>query len=1065
MTSVLSKLVARQGARVRMVPACADTTRRLLSSYYQEARNVKMGETRSMNGIDATVRNDWTKEEINEVYNMPMLELLYRASSVHRMFFDPTEVQQCTLLSIKTGGCTEDCGYCSQSVRHKTFVKPTPQMKIDEVIEAAKRAKEAGSTRFCMGAAWRELGNKKKAFNNILDMVREVNGMGMEVCCTLGMLNGEQARQLKEAGLTAYNHNLDTSREFYPSVITTRSYEDRLETISNVREAGISVCCGGILGLGEAENDRVGLLHTLATLEEHPESVPINALVPVDGTPLADEGKADAPDIWDMGRMIATARVVMPRTMVRLSAGRLSFSEAEQAMMFMAGANSIFTGDRLLTTSNPEFDSDKALFAKPPSGLTLLAALLTVSCPTVLSFIRAMEQNKDVALNEATQVATAADGEDRSTIEPGAVGAKTTAATVEQSVKISVTLSETGVPSEAPAGVGTDTGAFAASEALEPVAAVDGMAATPVEKKRKDGVAPETTAAEKVLTLLEIGLVDKEEMAAYYEALSELERTTREAKEAAAAPVNPAKPSSTAPSTAEDGPLSLVPFPLICGALGASGTHALHLTGDLGTAVSVFGAVAGATLGALVVAGDDAGGRAARAAGSVVARSAGTAGGVVSNAVGKGISESVGGVAGAATSAVEEVVVKAPANLAAGLASSTSNAVSSAVGSVASLPGQLAAKAVDGAKGALQDTSEVVARKASEAAAGALQSTSEAALDVMKDTPKEAAELVKELVAGPGQNLAAFVTRASEKAEKREERQRVQPKSVPSASARQQSTVAAPREQDTLEREGVPAEELEAKLLSVRKALERFDDVKNRIQEAHTSDTFKKTVGMTRSMDMAAEREKGEQARAAAQRGKDMRDESKETPRSRSPPSAASKLAASTTTLKLTDQDRRKQVAERLLEKASQRATEAKTGLKAAAESARRESDLTVATATGAEQKPRQEAFIAVLLALYAMCASAFVVPSAVKSGSFATPAVRATSTVAPKATMNMGLEQIADVLPAVPAEAHNAVLEIANNPLLLSLRADSFGGLIGPIGGCLAVATFIVVMAPPRVD
>ncbi|CAM9945498.1 unnamed protein product [Scytosiphon promiscuus] len=366
MATLLKQTVLRHRAGAKIMPAFAHPSSRFMSSHYQEARNVKMGESRSMNGIDATVRNDWTKEEIQQVYDMPMLELLYRASSVHRMFFDPTEVQQCTLLSIKTGGCTEDCGYCSQSVRHKTFVKPTPQMKIDEVMAAAKRAKEAGSTRFCMGAAWRELGNKKKAFNNILDMVRQVNGMGMEVCCTLGMLNGEQAKQLKEAGLTAYNHNLDTSREFYPSVITTRrvTYEDRLETISNVREAGISVCCGGILGLGEAENDRVGLLHTLATLEEHPESVPINALVPVDGTPLADEGRADAPDIWDMGRMIATARVVMPRTMVRLSAGRLSFSESEQAMMFMAGANSIFTGDQLLTTANPEFDADKALFAK-----------------------------------------------------------------------------------------------------------------------------------------------------------------------------------------------------------------------------------------------------------------------------------------------------------------------------------------------------------------------------------------------------------------------------------------------------------------------------------------------------------------------------------------------------------------------------------------------------------------------------------------------------------------------------------------------------------------------------
>ncbi|CAM9725361.1 unnamed protein product, partial [Hapterophycus canaliculatus] len=253
MASLLKQMVVRHRAGARIMPAFAHTSRRFLSSHYQEARNVKMGESRSMNGIDATVRNDWTKEEIQEVYDMPMLELLYRASSVHRMFFDPTEVQQCTLLSIKTGGCTEDCGYCSQSVRHKTFVKPTPQMKIDEVMAAAKRAKEAGSTRFCMGAAWRELGNKKKAFNNILDMVSKMRLDKLEVvvCCTLGMLNGEQAKQLKEAGLTAYNHNLDTSREFYPSVITTRRVHDRLETISNVRDAGISVCCGGILGLGE----------------------------------------------------------------------------------------------------------------------------------------------------------------------------------------------------------------------------------------------------------------------------------------------------------------------------------------------------------------------------------------------------------------------------------------------------------------------------------------------------------------------------------------------------------------------------------------------------------------------------------------------------------------------------------------------------------------------------------------------------------------------------------------------------------------------------------------------
>lgn len=319
---------------------------------------------RSMGGIEASVRHNWAKEEIAEIFSLPFHELMYRAATVHRMYWNPSEVQQCTLLSIKTGGCTEDCSYCSQSTRHKTFVKPTPTMKVAEVLAAAQRAKEAGSTRFCMGAAWRELGGKKNAFRHILDMVRGVNGMGLEVCCTLGMLDAAQARQLKQAGLTAYNHNLDTSPEHYPKVITTRSYEDRLTTISNVRDAGISVCCGGILGLGEAESDRVGLLHVLATLPEHPESVPINALVSVQGTPLGDNDELSGVDAFDMTRMIATARIVMPRTMVRLSAGRLSFSEAEQYLMFQAGANSIFNGDKLLTTANPAYDEDMALFDK-----------------------------------------------------------------------------------------------------------------------------------------------------------------------------------------------------------------------------------------------------------------------------------------------------------------------------------------------------------------------------------------------------------------------------------------------------------------------------------------------------------------------------------------------------------------------------------------------------------------------------------------------------------------------------------------------------------------------------
>ena len=320
--------------------------------------------SRSMAGVTASVRHDWTKQEIADIYSLPFHELMYKASTVHRMYWNAAEVQQCTLLSIKTGGCTEDCSYCSQSIRHKTFVKPTPTMKVQEVLAAAQKAKDAGSTRFCMGAAWRELGNKKNAFNHILDMVSGVNKMGLEVCCTLGMLNAEQARQLKQAGLTAYNHNLDTSPEHYPNVITTRTYEDRLNTIANVRDAGISVCCGGILGLGEQETDRVGLLHVLATLPEHPESVPINALVSVDGTPLGDEDDIASVDAFDMARMIATARIVMPRTMVRLSAGRLSFSDAEQYMMFQAGANSIFNGEKLLTTDNPGVDQDAALFGK-----------------------------------------------------------------------------------------------------------------------------------------------------------------------------------------------------------------------------------------------------------------------------------------------------------------------------------------------------------------------------------------------------------------------------------------------------------------------------------------------------------------------------------------------------------------------------------------------------------------------------------------------------------------------------------------------------------------------------
>ncbi|KAF7731778.1 biotin synthase [Apophysomyces ossiformis] len=317
------------------------------------------------------LRNDWTREEIQAIYDSPFMDLMYFGAKVHRENFNPREVQQCTLLSIKTGGCTEDCKYCPQSSRYQTAVKAQKMLDTDEVLHAALRAKEAGSTRFCMGAAWRDLAGRKSNFNKILNYVKTIrSGMGMEVCCTLGMLNETQAKQLKEAGLTAYNHNLDTSREFYPKIISTRSYDERLQTISHAQEAGISVCSGGIIGLGEAEEDRVGLLHTLSTLAQHPESVPVNALLAVKGTPLEEQ---EPVSVFEMVRMIATARIVMPKSMVRLSAGRVRFSVAEQAMCFMAGANSIFTGDKLLTTPNNEMSDDKAMFdvlglvPKPPN--------------------------------------------------------------------------------------------------------------------------------------------------------------------------------------------------------------------------------------------------------------------------------------------------------------------------------------------------------------------------------------------------------------------------------------------------------------------------------------------------------------------------------------------------------------------------------------------------------------------------------------------------------------------------------------------------------------------------
>jgi len=305
-----------------------------------------------------SIRHNWTLEEIKELYNTPLLELVYRAATVHRKYNDTGEVQVCTLLSIKTGGCPEDCAYCPQAARYHTNINVHALMKTNEVVEYAMKAKAAGSTRFCMGAAWREVRDNRD-FDRVLEMVKEVNQLGMEVCCTLGMLTAEQAQKLADAGLYAYNHNLDTSPDYYSEIISTRTYDDRLQTLENVRKAGVSVCCGGIIGLGESHEDRVAMLHTLATLPEHPESVPINALVRIEGTPLQDRPKVD---IWDMIRMIATARILMPKAMVRLSAGRTEMSVAEQALCFMAGANSIFAGEKLLTTPNPSFDEDNEMF-------------------------------------------------------------------------------------------------------------------------------------------------------------------------------------------------------------------------------------------------------------------------------------------------------------------------------------------------------------------------------------------------------------------------------------------------------------------------------------------------------------------------------------------------------------------------------------------------------------------------------------------------------------------------------------------------------------------------------
>ena len=316
---------------------------------------------------DTGPRTDWTREEIAALFALPFPELMFRAMTVHRRNFDPTEVQISTLLSIKTGGCPEDCAYCPQAAQYDTGVKAEKLMDVAAVLADAARAKEAGASRFCMGAAWRS--PKDKDLDAVCEMVRGVKALGLESCVTLGMLTGPQAQKLKSAGLDYYNHNLDTSPDYYPQIISTRTYSDRLETLENVRKCGLSVCCGGIVGMGESAADRVGMIHALATLPAHPESVPINALVAVAGTPAAQSQPLDG---IDFVRTIAVARITMPASVVRLSAGREAMSAETQALCFLAGANSIFYGEKLLTTPNPQTAADKALFSR--LGLTPMPA-------------------------------------------------------------------------------------------------------------------------------------------------------------------------------------------------------------------------------------------------------------------------------------------------------------------------------------------------------------------------------------------------------------------------------------------------------------------------------------------------------------------------------------------------------------------------------------------------------------------------------------------------------------------------------------------------------------------
>ena len=320
------------------------------------------------------IRHNWTVAEIKQIYNLPFPELIFQAQTIHRKFFSANVVQRSTLLSIKTGGCSENCKYCPQSAHYETEVERQGLLPVAEVLQQAQNAKNQGSTRFCMGAAWRQVKDGKE-FDSILEMVEGVHGLGLEVCCTLGMLTESQAVRLKAAGCHAYNHNLDTSPEYYGEIITTRTYEDRLKTLKNVRSAGITVCCGGIVGMGESTEDRLGLLAQLAEQDPHPESVPINMLIRIEGTPLAEVAPVDP---FEFVRLIATARIVMPESMVRLSAGRTEMSDEMQALCFIAGANSIFAGEKLLTTPNPGEDKDNALMLR--LGMSFVENTKQINC-------------------------------------------------------------------------------------------------------------------------------------------------------------------------------------------------------------------------------------------------------------------------------------------------------------------------------------------------------------------------------------------------------------------------------------------------------------------------------------------------------------------------------------------------------------------------------------------------------------------------------------------------------------------------------------------------------------